>query len=134
MQGGRFFCVFAQLVYKEPKMRLGDLPTPLCQLGSKRPPVTAHFALITGGLSILKLWWARRVSNPRLLPCEGSTLPLSYAPFMHYNFIIFFWVIQSCEKLAIDNGLFSIRTNSYYGCLHPGQFFDFGYIILSIEG
>jgi hypothetical protein len=25
-------------------------------------------------------WWARQVSNLRPLPCEGSALPLSYAP------------------------------------------------------
>ena len=25
-------------------------------------------------------WWARRGSNPRPLPCQGSALPLSYAP------------------------------------------------------
>ncbi len=29
------------------------------------------------------VWWAQQDLNLRLLPCEGSTLPLSYAPSMH---------------------------------------------------
>jgi hypothetical protein len=28
----------------------------------------------------LILWWAQQDSNLRLPPCEGGTLPLSYAP------------------------------------------------------
>jgi hypothetical protein len=27
------------------------------------------------------IWWAQQDSNLRLPPCEGGTLPLSYAPF-----------------------------------------------------
>jgi hypothetical protein len=37
-------------------------------LGSETPPQLAV------------LWWAQRDLNPRLRPCEGRTLPLSYAP------------------------------------------------------
>ena len=29
---------------------------------------------------LIKGWWSWRDSNPRLLPCKGSTLPLSYSP------------------------------------------------------
>jgi hypothetical protein len=29
---------------------------------------------------LLILWWAQQDSNLRLPPCEGGTLPLSYAP------------------------------------------------------
>src|ERR1017187_3935849 len=29
---------------------------------------------------LLNLWWAQQDSNLRLPPCEGGTLPLSYAP------------------------------------------------------
>jgi hypothetical protein len=29
---------------------------------------------------LLKNWWAQQDSNLRLPPCEGGTLPLSYAP------------------------------------------------------
>jgi hypothetical protein len=30
---------------------------------------------------LLILWWAQQDSNLRLPPCEGGTLPLSYAPW-----------------------------------------------------
>src|ERR1700679_1082379 len=30
---------------------------------------------------LLISWWAQQDSNLRLPPCEGGTLPLSYAPF-----------------------------------------------------
>ena len=32
---------------------------------------------------LLKGWWAQQDSNLRLPPCEGGTLPLSYAPAQH---------------------------------------------------
>ena len=32
---------------------------------------------------LLKIWWAQQDSNLRLPPCEGGTLPLSYAPQSH---------------------------------------------------
>jgi hypothetical protein len=35
-----------------------------------------HFA------KLLILWWAQQDSNLRLPPCEGGTLPLSYAPLI----------------------------------------------------
>jgi hypothetical protein len=31
-------------------------------------------------LNLIRLWWAQQDSNLRLPPCEGGTLPLSYAP------------------------------------------------------
>ena len=30
--------------------------------------------------NFIRLWWAQQDSNLRLPPCEGGTLPLSYAP------------------------------------------------------
>src|SRR6185437_13713048 len=33
-----------------------------------------------GNLKNLEFWWAQQDSNLRLPPCEGGTLPLSYAP------------------------------------------------------
>jgi hypothetical protein len=37
-------------------------------------------ALSTKSRSFVQFWWAQQDSNLRLPPCEGGTLPLSYAP------------------------------------------------------
>ena len=47
---------------------IGDWPTD----GGDDQEKTQHFCWV--------LWWARSDSNRGLLPCEGNTLPLSYAP------------------------------------------------------
>ena len=31
-------------------------------------------------ISDIRIWWARRDSNPQPLPCKGSRLPLTYVP------------------------------------------------------
>jgi hypothetical protein len=37
-------------------------------------------SLLSAACKLLILWWAQQDSNLRLPPCEGGTLPLSYAP------------------------------------------------------
>jgi hypothetical protein len=37
---------------------------------------------LLGFAKLLILWWAQQDSNLRLPPCEGGTLPLSYAPLI----------------------------------------------------
>ncbi len=45
--------------------------------------LSAPFSTVVLALNcrkVLILWWAQQDSNLRLPPCEGGTLPLSYAP------------------------------------------------------
>ena len=78
----------------------------------------ALFLYLLSELQKLVIWWARRVSNPRLLPCEGSTLPLSYAPINTVCYLCLFNIIALWnfigKVLAIEDGN-PFRTSNHRG-------------------
>ena len=55
--------------------RRKSLKTVFCRFATK-----CHKLFNGTGCKSLILWWAQQDSNLRLPPCEGGTLPLSYAP------------------------------------------------------
>ena len=58
---------------------IGILSFLSCGISSLRRGHNAPFSILPSRKSLI-LWWARLGSNRRPLPCEGSALPLSYAP------------------------------------------------------
>ena len=52
-----------------------EASAPFSTLGVRKDSSRLCYRLILKGL-----WWAQQDSNLRLPPCEGGTLPLSYAP------------------------------------------------------
>jgi hypothetical protein len=63
-----------------------------CRFAAKKPGAVGancldfgtkwHQVTMPGRPKLLILWWAQQDSNLRLPPCEGGTLPLSYAPLI----------------------------------------------------
>jgi hypothetical protein len=49
--------------------------------GDLRIAIKCYQSLFETACKLLILWWAQQDSNLRLPPCEGGTLPLSYAPW-----------------------------------------------------
>ena len=71
-------------------------------------------------LSQCKYWWAQQDSNLRLPPCEGGTLPLSYAP-LGGNFFRVSFLFRSRQRglgcagvrkvgLRLRRGIFRIES------------------------